>query len=150
MQESKKQLISKILPRLDKAARAKAIALEEDFWVAIDAVTSQLSDEQLLETDLVTICYQSIEGDGNIYRSNYASIDGREVKYEEEPHSIGTKSSLERVLSEFVIRIEKDDKCVVLDFDVDKMFLSTVSKFKIDFLLFEVKSRKPKSRTKNI
>ena len=83
--------------------------LWQDLLNSISVVIRKLTDEELVKTSLISIYYEVGE-DGNIYRSNIASVDANDdFLYETASHSFGKKEEIipaMKLLKEMISTLE--------------------------------------------
>ena len=86
------QLVGNVKERVLKVQKGLADNLWQDLLNSISVVIRKLTDEELVKTSLISIYYEVGE-DGNIYRSNIASVDANDdFLYETASHSFGKKA----------------------------------------------------------
>ena len=131
------QLAGNVKERVQKVQRGLADNLWQDLLNSISLVIRRLTDEELAKTSLISIWYEVGE-DGNIYRSNIASVDENdEFLYETSARSFGKKEEIIPAMKLLKEMASKDKYLGVLEFSIENLE-QTNSRIPINFFVDKV------------
>ena len=131
------QIAGSIKARVQKVQRGLADNLWQDLLNSISLVIRRLTDAELAKTSLISIWYEVGE-DGNIYRSNIASVDENdEFLYETSAHSFGKSEDIIPAMKLLKEMASKDKYLGEIEFSIEELQQSN-KRIPINFFVYEV------------